>query len=927
MIKNGTNKGEPVIFAGSDSLLNETDHQQYPDLQMLPMIAGSVVLSYNLPKINGRLFLSRDQLVGIYNGTITMWNDASLQAMNPGINLPAQKIIVIARMDKSGTTEIFTSALSAISPEWNATYGTFSQGVDSDLVPVHWNASVVDYFGYQGRGASGLILSFPYSIGYMSLADAVDSDMQYAYLVNKAGNIIEPTMQSVQSAMDDFIGSFNKYFTASIIDAPGDYSYPIAAYSYFIVYKTGMKDCDAAIELVRFIEWAFNDEFARRICEKHHMVCLSKQVVAKVFNDVLKTLTCGDGTNVDKAVEDQRYWEKLSQETWRIPTYVGVPLTLIFIILLSFGISYQQFKRYRRILKGEWKLNLSELVLLNAGDRTKSSQSVMSSNTMDARHTVRWAFSSKMKVAILDDVKLMLHAMENIPHESIRYTTMFEILRMKDTIKDTNICSFYGLAVIEDTYYLAREFCAKGILQEVLQDDNFQLDINFKYSMAIDVCQGMVYLEKKGIVHGFLTSHCCYLDGRWNVKISDWEISKLQSIQLYNLAQDVKLYEPENYADLFWTAPEVLTSRENITWHSDVYSFAIIAYEIFTRAGPYDDHLDILRASEIVQRVMSESLRPRLSGQIDVPNDLHPILKRLWSKKLEERPNFSATMKLLSKTRKTRKCVLDCMMDAMAGYMNSLEEKVNDRTKELEGAMMRVKTVLHQILPPAVAEKLSNGEAVAPEYFDSVTIMFSDIVGFTTIASLLTPLEVVDFLNSLYLTFDLIIDKYDVYKVETIGDAYMVISGLPHKNGIEHAQNIANMALDFVNAMSGARIFNMPKRPVELRAGFHSGPVTAGVVGMKMPRYCLFGDTVNVASRMESTSVPMKIQITASSHKLLVQIGGFVMQERGQTEIKGKGKMTTYWLLQRITQNSKDGDCVFVSVRESQKCEGPLMSV
>jgi class 3 adenylate cyclase/ABC-type phosphate transport system substrate-binding protein len=843
-------------------------------------------LSYNIPKLNGKLVLSRDHIVGIYNGTIIMWNDKALLAANPNITLPAKRIIIIARLDKSGTTEIFTSALSKISREWKAAYGTFSRGVDSDYLPIHWNASVVTYFGYQGRGVSGLVTSFPYSIGYISLAEAVDMDMSYAYLINKAGNVIRPTRQSVQSAMDDFIGSFDKHFTTSIIDAPGNYSYPLAAYSYIITYKTGIKDCEAAIELVRFIEWAYNSDFARRICEENNMVCLSEQVSEKVHWEVIQDLTCGAGINVDEAVESQRYWEQRSLDTWRMPTYIGIPIALALIFLIIFNISYQRLKRYRRILNGEWKLTHPKLVLLSSGEYAKSSLSIRSTNTIDARHTVRWAFSSKTKVALLDDVKLMLHEMENVPHERIRYSTMSEILRMKDSIKDSNICAFYGLGVVDDTYYFAREFCAKGILQEVLQDDNFQLDINFKYSMAIDVCQGMVYLEKKGIVHCYLTSQCCYLDGRWNVKISDWEISRLQSIQLYNLAQDAKLYRPENYADLFWTAPEVLTSRENITWHSDVYSFAIIVYEIFTREGPYDDLLDTVRASEIVQRVVSENLRPKLTDQTEIPKDLYPILRRTWSKLLEDRPNFAATMKLLLKTRKTKKCVLDCMMDAMATYMNTLEEKVNDRTKELEDAMTRVKTVLHQILPPAVAEKLSNGEAVLPEYYDSVTIFFSDIVGFTTIASLSTPLQVVAFLNSLYITFDSIIDRHDVYKVETIGDAYMVISGLPNKNVIAHAQHIANMALDFVLAVRGATIPHMPKRPVELRGGFHSGPVTAGVVGLKMPRYCLFGDTVNVASRMESTSVAMKIQITASSQELLDQIGGYVMQERGETEIK-----------------------------------------
>ncbi|MEQ2200038.1 hypothetical protein XENOCAPTIV_020621 [Xenoophorus captivus] len=164
-----------------------------------------------------------------------------------------------------------------------------------------------------------------------------------------------------------------------------------------------------------------------------------------------------------------------------------------------------------------------------------------------------------------------------------------------------------------------------------------------------------------------------------------------------------------------------------------------------------------------------------------------------------------------------------------------------------------------------------------------------DIVGFTQLSSSSTPYQVVDFLNKLYTTFDDIIDNYDVYKVETIGDAYMVVSGVPQENGILHTSEIASMALDLVGVCRTFRIPHKPNMQLQIRAGVHSGPVVAGVVGTKMPRYSL------------------KIQCSSSAFYLLEEIGGYVLECRGTLQVKGKGDMVTYWLEGKKTSGvSKD---------------------
>ena len=146
------------------------------------------------------------------------------------------------------------------------------------------------------------------------------------------------------------------------------------------------------------------------------------------------------------------------------------------------------------------------------------------------------------------------------------------------------------------------------------------------------------------------------------------------------------------------------------------------------------------------------------------------------------------------------------------------------------------------------------------------------------------------FLHEVYTCFDAVIKYYDVYKVETIGDAYMVVSGLPRPTD-KHAGNIASMALNLLLQSKRFNIgeFRKPKsnEALQIRIGIHSGPVAAGVVGQAMPRYCLFGDTVNMASRMESNGEPGKIHISAQCNRELCMLGGYNTEERGWIDIKG----------------------------------------
>jgi guanylate cyclase 2F len=199
---------------------------------------------------------------------------------------------------------------------------------------------------------------------------------------------------------------------------------------------------------------------------------------------------------------------------------------------------------------------------------------------------------------------------------------------------------------------------------------------------------------------------------------------------------------------------------------------------------------------------------------------------------------------------------------------------------------------------------------VEPEEFPEVTIFFSDVEGFTTICSKVSPVEVVRMLNNLYTVMDYCTSLFPLYKVETIGDAYMVVGGLPVKDK-NHAQQIADFALLVQTAVQAVKS-PIDGTPIRIRIGLHSGSVMAGVVGNLMPRYCLFGDTVNTASRMESNGIAGKIHCSAATATLLKNGGKHYLSERGAIEVKGKGTMNTFWLDKAHEKNMNSNDAAIV---------------
>lgn len=202
--------------------------------------------------------------------------------------------------------------------------------------------------------------------------------------------------------------------------------------------------------------------------------------------------------------------------------------------------------------------------------------------------------------------------------------------------------------------------------------------------------------------------------------------------------------------------------------------------------------------------------------------------------------------------------------------------------------------LLLNILPKTIADRLKTGQINIADGFAEVTILFADIVGFTEISSRTSPQELVKLLNKIFSAFDNLSEQYGLEKIKTIGDNYMVAGGLP-VSCANHAESIAEMALEMQQQIM--KFSDESGQPLQIRIGINTGPVVAGVIGTKKFIYDLWGDAVNTASRMESQGVPGKIQVSDSTYQLLCH--KYLLEIRGTVNVKGKGDMTTYYLIGR----------------------------
>ncbi|VDM38611.1 unnamed protein product [Toxocara canis] len=424
-----------------------------------------------------------------------------------------------------------------------------------------------------------------------------------------------------------------------------------------------------------------------------------------------------------------------------------------------------------------------------------------------------------------------------IPRDTVRMLDTSTTLKL---VEHDNLNKFYGICFNQQNEFLVLwVLCSRGSLEDILFNDELKLGRSFQASFAKDTVKGLQFLHSSPLqCHGFLCLQNCLVDSNWTVKLTNFAIEqsiseKIQRNELKLLIEEgeEEMKEASSSRKYIQQAPEVI--KEILatkvlppgTQAADIYSLGMVLYQILFRVQPFHER--------------SKSNKSMLAGNT-------------------------------GNEAEHKEGQIDFELESQDNYTTNLEVLVKDRTAMLEEAQLQADRLLNNMLPRLFLatitlrnypEDLKIGKPVLPQLYPCSTILFSDIRGFTRISSTSTPFQIVTFLNDLFSGFDAIIAKHDAYKVETIGDAYMISSGVPNENGNAHVQHIADVALKMRAFVSNFKLAHRPEEIMMVRIGFHSGPVAAGVVGMEAPRYCLFGETVNIASRMESSGVANKIQV------------------------------------------------------------------
>ncbi|MEG4104562.1 adenylate/guanylate cyclase domain-containing protein [Microcoleus sp. S13_C5] len=503
-------------------------------------------------------------------------------------------------------------------------------------------------------------------------------------------------------------------------------------------------------------------------------------------------------------------------------------------------------------------IDLAKNKALNQGDLTKALQEITqtASRTLEVARSSVWLYDrTKSKIECLDlfDRTLNQHS-HGLELAAADYPAYFQALREERAIA----------AFDAQKDFRTREFAESYLIP---------LGITSMLDTPIQIggeTAGVLCLEHVGRLR------------YWTIEEQSFAVSLADSVTFAMEARERQ------------RAEEALRQAEEK--YRSIFENAIVGIFQTTPDGQY------LSANPALLRIYGYSSREELVGTLtDISQQLYvdPHRRAEVVRLIEEQGKVSDFESQVYRRDGSIIWISENTYTVRDSYGNLLyyEGTVQDITtrKQAEAALRleqeKSDRLLLNVLPQPIADRLKQDQSIIADTFAEVTVLFADIVGFTQISSQISPQELVSLLNDIFSTFDRLAEKHGLEKIKTIGDAYMVVGGLPMPRS-DHAEAIAQMAIDMQQAITD--FSNIQNQDFSIRIGINSGPVVAGVIGIKKFIYDLWGDTVNTASRMESHGKPGCIQVTSAIYDILQD--KYVFESRGAIEVKGKGEMNTYFL-------------------------------
>ncbi|XP_055333862.1 atrial natriuretic peptide receptor 1-like [Paramacrobiotus metropolitanus] len=591
-------------------------------------------------------------------------------------------------------------------------------------------------------------------------------------------------------------------------------------------------------------------------------------------------------------------------------TAISTSLCLAVGIMIIGWIAYNKFKAKYQLLRDPWwQIQLHE----PNNRRTASCRSLLSKiysdhfsyESSDLPTTFSWtrSFCGAVVFGTYRTKPVMgwklCHRNQPVGFPDISENNELLVLLQKlSRMEHLNICQFAGLAITRSSkgiYWISAviECPSRGALPDIF-DSYASRDAALLPCLAHDYLKAVRYIHNSSLqFHGRISVLTCWVDKHFTLKLAHLASDRLRQ-NLHTACGFLSTGVCQNivWESFYWSPPDTGSSHDSrLLQMVDIYSSGLVLLDILTKGRVLESVRSLTKTGRSLRELSFGTLLSSLP-------EFEVILRSCIALNSPQRPDIKSLLRALAPmlsphSHKTTSTFFDQIYARLEGYSAELECQVTKRTSELMEEMDKCDAIINQFLPRSVAKQLRAGEKVLPEFFECATILFTDLHGFADFVKIHAPEMTIAVTSATEVCIDKLTTECDVYKVEAVNDSFMVASGIPERIGIKHIERIASFATRLVELQTQFTFLEN----LRFKTGIHSGPCAAGLMGLKRPRYCLFGDTVNMASRMCSHGLPGRIHISPESQLLLEQFSQFIVEARGLQAIKGKYEIATYWLL------------------------------